>query len=291
MVVTSFASFMEVDCQSEKADFARMDTALTGRVPVADFYQARLNGNWRFSESTDYLRQVGALDESSSWHGPRVIITNYIHQPNNCMITTESYSVCCRNECEDYMDELEAKVAAPQASAEKLVSLVQEIASMHSDSPPEVSKTMRARLQEIAEANGGEVPLHGRLFAQWLHYMFPHECVFPHSGGAATSSPVAYSGRKSASMQEMHRHIQDWASLSRERDTAGGEQDPMSQWSHEEDLLSDVVHWAPRLPLNTIGGMVGAVVLSLAFCHLRLDRGRGKDGELVLPVSSKQHMV
>uniref|UniRef100_A0A7S1AWR0 Uncharacterized protein n=1 Tax=Noctiluca scintillans TaxID=2966 RepID=A0A7S1AWR0_NOCSC len=295
MVVTSFASFMEVDCQSEKADFARMDTALTGRVPVADFYQAYLNGNWRFSESTDYLRQVGALDESSSWHGPRVIITNYIHQPNNCMITTEAYSVCCRNECEDYMDELETKVAAPHASAQQLVSLVQEIASTHSDSPPEVSKTMRARLQEIAEANGGEVPLHGRLFAQWLHYMFPHECVFPHSGGAAASSSVAYSGSKSASIQEMRRHIRDWASLSRERDTAGGEQDSMSQWSDEEELMSDVVHlMAPaesRVCVKTCAYILFAVVLFLAFCHLRVDRGRGKDGHFVLPMASKQHMV
>merc|ERR1719281_2166442 len=24
------------------------------------------------------------------------------------------------------------------------------------------------------------VQLHGRLFAQWLHYAFPHECPYPH---------------------------------------------------------------------------------------------------------------
>ena len=27
--------------------------------------------------------------------------------------------------------------------------------------------------------NGGEVPLHGLLFAQWLHYAFPNECPHP----------------------------------------------------------------------------------------------------------------
>ena len=40
VVATSFASWMEVHCQSEKADFAGMDTALTGRVHSADFYQS-----------------------------------------------------------------------------------------------------------------------------------------------------------------------------------------------------------------------------------------------------------
>ena len=63
------------------------------------------------------------------------------------------------------MDELEVKVAAPLASAEKLLSLVQEIASTHSDSSPEVSQALRARLQKIAEANGGPLPSHGRLYA------------------------------------------------------------------------------------------------------------------------------
>jgi len=286
MVVTSFASFMEVECQSEKADFATMDTALTGRIPVADFYQARLNGNWRFSESTDYLRQVGALDESSSWHGPRVIITNYIHQPNNCMITTESYSVCCRYECEDYMDELEAKVAAPQASAEKLVSLVQEIASTHSDSPPEVSEALRARLHQIAEANGGAVPLHGRLFAQWLHYVFPHECVFPHASGVTASSPVA---SRSATQREIRDHIRKRNSMSRDGRTTEDEVESMSQWSYEEELLSESV-WETPISVNTCACAFCAVVLLLAYCHLRIDRGRGKDGSF-LPTATKAHIV
>jgi len=289
MLVTSFASFFEVDCQSEKADFAGMDTALTGRVHIADFYQALLNGNWRLSESTEYLRQVGALDESSSWHGPRVIITNYIHQPNNCMITTESYSVCCRYECEDYMDELEAKVAAPQAPAETLVSLVQEIASTHSDSPPVVSAALRSRLQKIAEANGGEVPLHGRLFAQWLHFVFPHECMFPHPSGATASSPVA---SRSVTLQEIRDHIRERnSSMSR---TTGDEVESMSQWSHEEELLSESVHvmvpWEMPCTVHTCACVLFAVVLLLAYGHLRVDRVRGKDGSF-LPLATKAHIV
>ncbi len=29
----------------------------------------------------------------------------------------------------------------------------------------------------------GRVPLHGRLFAQWMHHVFPRECPYPHVAG------------------------------------------------------------------------------------------------------------
>lgn len=32
--------------------------------------------------------------------------------------------------------------------------------------------------------HGGKVPLHGRLLAQWLHYVFPQECPYPHLAGS-----------------------------------------------------------------------------------------------------------
>merc|ERR1739848_234658 len=44
------------------------------------------------------------------------------------------------------------------------------------------------RLNEIAENHGGKVPLHGRLFAQWMHHAFPRECPFPHLSG--TTNPL-----------------------------------------------------------------------------------------------------
>ena len=33
------------------------------------------------------------------------------------------------------------------------------------------------------EEHGGKVPIHGRLFAQWLHYVFPRDCAFPYKSG------------------------------------------------------------------------------------------------------------
>ena len=36
----------------------------------------------------------------------------------------------------------------------------------------------------MADLQDGLVPIHGRLFAQWLHYVFPRECPFPHKTGS-----------------------------------------------------------------------------------------------------------
>jgi len=47
-----------------------------------------------------------------------------------------------------------------------------------------VSQLLNSRLYQIAAKHGGKVPLHGRLFAQWLHHAFPQSCPFPHEAGA-----------------------------------------------------------------------------------------------------------
>merc|ERR1719498_1103405 len=46
-----------------------------------------------------------------------------------------------------------------------------------------VSDALRSRLEEVAAVNNGKVPLHGRLLAQWLHFVFPRDCPFPHLAG------------------------------------------------------------------------------------------------------------
>ena len=117
MLVTSFARFMEVDCQFEKSDFAGMDTAFTARVHIANFHRHCLMVTAGSAHRRSTCGRVEVLDESSSWRGPRVIMGDYIHQPDNWMPTTEPYSVCCNNEREDSWTSSKRRVAAPQASA------------------------------------------------------------------------------------------------------------------------------------------------------------------------------
>ena len=56
---------------------------------------------------------------------------------------------------------------------------------------------MLSRLSEMAEFHGdGKVPLHSRLFLQWMHHAYPQECPFPHSvHGQSTLSPEEWSAQ------------------------------------------------------------------------------------------------
>jgi len=154
-----------------------------GRVRLSDFYGKALNdGKWQFSESASYLRELGALDESDP-SNLRVIIPNYLSAPSNCVASSAYYSVCCLDECESILASLEEKIAAPHASPEVIIETVSTIASATVSSNRAIAPWLRTRLYEVAAHHGGYVPLHGRLFAQWLHYAYPRECQFPHVAG------------------------------------------------------------------------------------------------------------
>merc|ERR1719299_350748 len=107
------------------------------------------------------------------------------------------------------------------------------------DEPPKIDDALRAQLLKIAETHGGKVPLHGRLFAQWLHYVFPRECSFPHKAGAHKAlSPQQYGQGYIASDEEVKTHAADRnANASMEEKLE--EVQWMSQWSEEEELQAD----------------------------------------------------
>ena len=43
--------------------------------------------------------------------------------------------------------------------------------------PRALSQALQTRLREVANLHGGRVPIHGRLFAQWMHHAFPRELL------------------------------------------------------------------------------------------------------------------
>jgi len=88
------------------------------------------------------------------------------------------------DECEDILGRLEQVVSAPEASPTTILSMIPTIASATMPSGRTLSPWMQQRLDEVAKHHDGMVPLHGRLFAQWLHYAFPRECSFPHVAGS-----------------------------------------------------------------------------------------------------------
>lgn len=140
------------------------------------------------------------------------------------------------------MANLERKIAAPQASPKMIAAVVANLSTSTVEAPGILSAKMIRRLDEVAIRNGGRVPLHGRLFAQWLHLVFPRECPYPHTSGSR--SPLSASewleanpGNLNMKRKEMRQYIDRAHENGQAGDNdASGEED-FTQWSHEEEIL------------------------------------------------------
>merc|ERR1719262_1857446 len=149
-ITKTFGSYWESECQLIKHSLQALDTTGTGRVRLSDFYGANSDGEWRFGESEAYLRDLGALDESSPWRGPQVIIPNYLQAACNCIVARPNYLVCCVNECEGVLGDLEREVGAPVADPNEILQIVGNM-SNYDDEPAKLDKALRAQIRQIAE--------------------------------------------------------------------------------------------------------------------------------------------
>jgi len=237
------------------------------------------------------LRKLGALDETSPWLGSQVIIPNYVQSAPNCIITTQHYFVCCQNECEGLFGEIETAIGSPAAAVDEILRVVGNMSvqeTLDDDSIPELAGLLTTQLKSIASIHGGQVPLHGRLFAQWLHYVFPHHCPFPHKAGdAAVLAPLEFGGAPEATLEEMQRHASTSPTVAVgmpntvANDSSNlhiglpeGEQERnvqwMSQWSSEEELIEEHAGelrapWEEEENVAVAGGMALLVVSLLGF--------------------------
>jgi len=184
-----YGRWQDLECRTLKETLLSVeDTGPggAGRVRIADFYGLALNeGKWQFSESLTYLRDLGALDESDS-QNPRVIITNYISGPSNCVASSSYYQVCCIDECEDLLAHLEQKLAKPHAYPKEISAIVGSLRSPTQQTHRQLSPWLLKQLDSVAAQHGGVVPLHSRLFSQWMHFAYPRECQYPHVSGTIT---------------------------------------------------------------------------------------------------------
>merc|ERR1719204_966088 len=115
-----FGRFQNQECIDLKKSLVKLEeTAGSGRVRLGDFYAA----GWQFSESVGYLRQLGALDESDK-SNLRVIIPNYINAPSNCIASSAYYGICCIDECEEFIGQLERKLRVPVAPPADVAEVV-----------------------------------------------------------------------------------------------------------------------------------------------------------------------
>jgi len=198
------------DCKAMKRYLRNLDPENDGRVPLHIVHNQPeiddANGEqvFRFSESQDYLRSIGGLDESDPRH-PQVLISNYVLGPANCYHSMTFHTFCCLNDCDAVLTAVERTVGGPSAKPDDILPFLGNLTTQSMDDPRPLSANLVAKLEGIAAQGGGTVPLHGRLFAQWLHFAFPHECPYPHvtqKDGAGNALMTSYfQGTADASAQ------------------------------------------------------------------------------------------
>jgi len=183
LITQQVAGWQQPGCVALKKTLLNMEDHDSGRVRLADFYGVSFHdGSWQFSESVDYLRQLGALDESNP-SNLRVLIPNYVLGASNCIATTHYLSISCLSECEGILSDLERSVGAPEALPTDVAARIVAIPSSTVPANRSLSTIMLHRLNSIAAGHSGRVSLHSLLFLQWLHHAYPRECPYPHVAG------------------------------------------------------------------------------------------------------------
>jgi hypothetical protein len=276
-ITERFGSWSNYECHEMKEMLMEMDSHETGRVKLADFYSYSKDGAWQFLEPSEQLRILGALDESSTWLGPQVMISNYITSMSNCITSASYYSICCLNECDHVYQNMESRIRSATASPSQIIAAMKSYSEA-----PNITTVMRERLQQVANVSGGVVHMHGRLFAQWLHFVFPRECPYPHLAGSVKplTQPqwreLVGLEEESVTETEIQQHVEsDYAS--RAPSTEAGS----LMWNLQEALLESKTQSDIEAEKRSFGiftllriaaqfGMLGSLLSMLRVLFVRL---------------------
>jgi len=262
-----FGALTRNECRSLKEDLLQMAAPGTGRVLLSDFYA---NTNLQLRESVAYLRNLGVLEEEGL-RNPRVIMSNYITSVSRCMPFSSYFSVCCSDECESLTGSLENAIRAPHAAPSRIAEVVSGLSSDTKSAPWSISPLLMDRLNEIASHHHGQVPLHGRLFMQWMHHAYPQECPFPHVSG--TTSPVSQD-----EWLEMHQNIETVEAHHNEKDMHSSRRNPEVHaglddlpWAAVEELVAiDKPSHSSRKSkslMRNIAALVALVSFAMPLAH------------------------
>eukprot|EP00929_Paragymnodinium_shiwhaense_P062622 TRINITY_DN3126_c0_g1_i1.p1 TRINITY_DN3126_c0_g1~~TRINITY_DN3126_c0_g1_i1.p1 ORF type:complete len:546 (-),score=140.50 TRINITY_DN3126_c0_g1_i1:171-1808(-) len=225
--------FLDNDCGQMKSALLEADERSSGRISLTNFYKQGKEHGLHFVEKPEFLRNLGALDESRPGEA-QVLVPNFLLAQSNCLVDTGFYSVCCINRCESVMAQLEGFIAAPDATP---VEIVKAMADLEFESARPLTRKEVQRLEVAARRNGGQIALHGRIFAQWLHFVFPRDCPMPHAPGSAgplsASEWMQVNEAKSAmSPWEVDEYLNNAQTVEVDPD-----EEEKSLWSDEEEIL------------------------------------------------------
>lgn len=253
-MIQQHGAWQHKECQALKQDLIKLESSRPGRVGLNTFYAASTEKRL-FTEGVPYLRQIGALDESDEAR-PSVIIPNYLNSPANFLTDGGLFDVACIDECEGVFQDIERRVGGPTATVEELVSIVREFSSTDV-----LSDALIERLREVAALSAGQIHLHGRLFALWLHHAYPRDCPYPAEAGKTRPvHPIAYLEETGVNSEATPEELEKARRLSTLPFAASNV--PLPWDLHEELLLadtessSDVWQWAAGCDVLAVAAMV-----------------------------------
>jgi len=127
-------------------------------------------------------------------------------------------------------------VAGSHAAPSELMAFVAALPSSTVASNRTLPPSQVHRLYKIAEQHGGRVPIHGRLFMQWMHMVYPRECAFPHLSGKTkpvSAEDYLEAGKDAvATAEEMEKIVN-----APEQEGAASGQGQCGRWVDEEELF------------------------------------------------------
>merc|ERR1719343_1801797 len=244
-IIDGFGVFQDLQCRElkntlmELEDMERND----GRVLLANFYGPYKKGLHEFFiERPEYLKQLGSLDDSDPIR-PSVIVPNFLYGRQFCLATDNDFqSFCCVDQCNVLMESLERSIAHPVASPSLIAELMADLSTQTVVAPRTLSGSLRRKLDLIAEQHGGHVPLHGRMFAQFLHHAFPNECPQPRAPGVA-EAPMSHdewqASRNTSALVSKAVMKELMGRAAKTEDAASSEEPPLL-WTDEEELLTSL---------------------------------------------------
>ena len=163
------------------------------------------------------------------------------------------------------MNQLEAKVHAPTAAPEKLLNMVMNMSSDTANARRQLPKALQDRLHEIASRNDGEVPLHGRLFAQWMHHAFPNECAHPEITEDASVLTPSHWLDKTATVKASERE-----KLATAQPAKVTLEKAQINWSDEERLHVQAVPTKARSTLSSVVRVAMQLAMLLGLLRMAL---------------------
>jgi len=274
-VIQKWGMYQEAECRSLKRVLLKMESKRPGRVELNVFHGSVVNGQVKdffFDETTVYLRDLGILDESAPSQ-PAVVIPNYVNGPSNYIARGNFFAVACIDECEDLLSAIERSIGEPYARPGDIALVTKSLPSLEGDRV-DLSAAMMGKLHQVAALHGGRVPLHGRLFALWMHHAYPRDC--PHPGQTGTTKqlfPLEYeetTGQQAVeSPEDIHLELQEFkkkAGRHLSGDALGAVPVP---WDLHEEILAEHVTQSSFMGVGMAFAAVSAI-LSAGAAALRL---------------------